>query len=74
MEKFKRISRWVVTGLVVFCILAFILQNTQSVATRFLMFEVVAPRAALIAVCFALGIVTGVLIMLTRGKGKPGGS
>ena len=74
MEKFIRIGRWVATGLAVFCILAFVFQNTDSVTTRFLMFRIAAPRAALIVICYALGIVTGVLIMIRKKKDTHAGS
>ena len=64
-EKLLKAARWVPTGIAVFCILAFIAQNTQSVETRFLFFRFVAPRAGLIAISFGLGVVTGILILLT---------
>lgn len=67
-EKILQITHWTATGFAVFCILAFIFQNRQSVETRFLMFRITAPRAALIAISFALGVVTGVLLMLKHKK------
>lgn len=72
-EKVLLVGRWAGTGLAVFCVLAFIVQNMQSVETRFLMFSITAPRAALIAISFALGIVTGVLLMLKHKKRTPAG-
>lgn len=41
-----------------------VLQNTESVETRFLFISVTMPRAALLALTMLIGVATGVLISL----------
>ena len=65
MKKFKTITIAVVLVLV----LIVILQNTQSVETKFLFVKITMPRAFLLMLTFLFGFVAGLLVTL-RLEGK----
>lgn len=45
-----------------------VIQNTESVETRFLFATVVMPRAVLLAITFLLGVIVGLLIAFLRKR------
>ena len=65
MKKFKTITIAVVLVLV----LIVILQNTQSVETKFLFVKITMPRAFLLMLTFLSGFIAGLLVTL-RLEGK----
>lgn len=65
MKKFKTITIAVVLVLV----LIVILQNTQSVETKFLFVKITMPRAFLLMLTFLFGFIAGLLVTL-RLEGK----
>ena len=65
MRKFKIIT--IVTVMVLALIV--ILQNTQSVETKFLFVNITMPRAFLLMLTFLFGFISGLLVTL-RLKGK----
>ena len=67
MKKAKIIIIAVVSTLV----LIVILQNTESVETRFLFAKMIMPRAFLLMLTFLFGFVAGLLVTL-RFEGKIG--
>lgn len=52
-------------------VLIVVLQNTQSVETRFLFVSVVMPRAALLAITFLVGLAAGLLLSFVLVKHLP---
>jgi len=64
MKKFKTI----VIALVLILVLIIVLQNTQSVETKFLFAKVTMPRAFLLMLTFLFGFVTGLLTTLSLGR------
>ena len=60
MKRFKIIAIAVVLVLV----LIVILQNTQSVETKFLFVKITMPRAFLLMLTFLFGFITGLLVTL----------
>ncbi len=52
-------------------LIIFVLQNTEMVIVNFFFWDISIPRALLIFVCFAMGLVFGVLIP-SSGKNKQG--
>jgi uncharacterized integral membrane protein len=64
MAKFKTI----VIALVVLLVLVLILQNTQSVETKFLFAKVTMPRAFLLMLTFLFGFVAGLMATLSFGR------
>lgn len=50
-------------------LIIFVLQNTEMVIINFFFWDISIPRALLIFVCFAMGLVFGLLIPST-GKNK----
>jgi len=60
MAKAKLIAALVLAALVV----TVVLQNTQSVETKFLFATLTMPRAALLGVTLLIGIVIGMLVSL----------
>ena len=47
-----------------------ILQNLEPASTHILFMELTMPRAVLLAVTFALGLVTGLVVAGVVGRGK----
>lgn len=61
------------TKIIIIIILAvsliiFVLQNTETVAIKFWFWELSIPRALLLFVCFALGIIIGLIIPSSKKK------
>ena len=67
MKKFKIIT----IAVVLLLVLIVILQNTQSVETKFLFFRVAMPRAFLLMLTFLFGFIAGLLATLRLGS-RPG--
>ena len=67
MARVKQIAALILAALA----LIIVLQNTQSVETKFLFATVTMPRAALLAVTMLIGIVVGILIALGLSARKP---
>jgi uncharacterized integral membrane protein len=65
MKKFKTIT----IAAVIVLVLIVILQNTQSVETKFLFVRVSMPRAFLLMLTFMFGFIAGLLVTL-RLEGK----
>jgi len=65
MKNFKTIT----IAVVILLFLIVILQNTQSVETKFLFVRVTMPRAFLLMLTFLFGFVAGLFVTL-RLKGK----
>jgi len=53
-------------------LIIFVLQNTEMVIINLFLWDFSIPRALLIFVCFAMGLVIGLLIPSSSGKGVPG--
>lgn len=53
-------------------LIVFVLQNTAMVSIKFWFWELSIPRALLLFVCFAIGLIIG-LIIPTAKKAKPAG-
>ncbi len=64
MAKFKTI----IIAVVLLLVLVLILQNTQSVETKFLFAKVTMPRAFLLMLTFLFGFVAGLLATLSFGR------
>jgi putative membrane protein len=67
MKKFKIIT----IAVVLLLVLIVILQNTQSVETKFLFISITMPRAFLLMLTFLFGFIAGLLATLRLGT-KPG--
>ena len=67
MARVKQIATLILAALA----LIIVLQNTQSVETKFLFATVTMPRAALLAITMLIGIVVGILIALGLTARKP---
>jgi putative membrane protein len=52
-------------------LIVFVLQNTTMVSIKFWFWELSIPRALLLFVCFAIGLVIGLIIPASK-KAKPG--
>jgi lipopolysaccharide assembly protein A len=61
MKKLKLVSALTAVLLIVIVIL----QNTQSVTTKFLFFTISMPNAVLIGLTLLIGIASGILVALT---------
>lgn len=62
--------RWIVTAVLVALTAIVILQNTAETETRVLFFTLTMPRALLLAIVFAVGVLTGMLLARHRRKRK----
>lgn len=49
-------------------LIVFVLQNTEIVNVNFFFWDLNIPRALLIFVCFAMGLIFGLLIPSSRSK------
>lgn len=61
------------TKIIVIIILAilliiFVLQNTQMIQIKFWFWELSIPRALLLFVCFAIGLVIGLIVPSSRSR------
>lgn len=66
MQRFRKIA---IVALIVLAVVV-VLQNTAAVNTRFLLWEVSAPRALLLAVTLLIGFVIGLLTAWRRGGAR----
>ena len=66
MLRFRKIA---VVVLIVLAVVV-VLQNTTAVSTRFLLWEVSAPRAVMLAVTLLIGFVVGLLTAWRRKGGR----
>lgn len=48
----------------------FVLQNTSTVEINFLFWDLSIPRAALLFVCFAIGLIIGLIIPSSKRKSE----
>ena len=53
-------------------LIIFVLQNTEMVIVNFFLWDISIPRALLIFVCFAMGLVFGLLIPSSGNKSETG--
>ncbi|MHC4076585.1 MAG: LapA family protein, partial [Planctomycetota bacterium] len=67
MKKFKTIT----IAVVIVLVLIVILQNTQSVETKFLFVRFSMPRAFLLMLTFMFGFIAGLLVTLRLEGKKP---
>ena len=67
MARVKHIAALILAALA----LIIVLQNTQSVETKFLFATVTMPRAALLAVTMLIGVVVGILVTLGLSARRP---
>jgi len=49
-------------------LIVFVLQNTETVNVNFFFWDLSIPRALLLFVCFALGLIIGLIIPSSRTK------
>lgn len=52
----------VIVGVLIILFLIFIFQNTTSVTVAFLMFHITMPRALVLILSLAVGIIIGILL------------
>jgi uncharacterized integral membrane protein len=70
MAKFKT----AIISILVILVIIIVLQNTQSVETKFLFMSVTMPRAVLLVVTFLLGFAVGIIAaktLATKVFGSP---
>jgi len=48
----------------------FVLQNTETVNINFYFWDIIIPRALLLFVCFAMGLIIGLIIPASRKQKK----
>ena len=53
-------------------LIIFVLQNTEMVIVNLFLWDISIPRALLIFVCFAMGLVFGLLIPSSENKSETG--
>lgn len=51
-------------------LIVFVLQNTEIVNVNFVFWDLSIPRALLLFVCFAMGLIIGLIIPSSRKKKK----
>ena len=61
-----------VIALLAVLLIIFVLQNTEMVIINLFFWDISIPRALLIFVCFAMGLVIGLLIPSSEKKEVPG--
>jgi putative membrane protein len=66
MQRFRKIA---IVALIVLAAIV-VLQNTAAVSTRFLLWEISAPRAVLLAVTLLIGFVIGLLTAWRHGGAR----
>jgi putative membrane protein len=52
-------------------LIVFVLQNTTMVSIKFWFWELNIPRALLLFVCFAMGLIIGLIIPTSKNKKQP---
>ena len=65
-------TKIVVIALLAVLLIIFVLQNTEMVIVNLFLWDISIPRALLIFVCFAMGLVFGLLIPSSGNKSEPG--
>ncbi len=61
-------TKIVIIILLTILLIIFVLQNTEMVIINFFFWDISIPRALLIFVCFAMGLVIGLLIPSSQQK------
>ncbi|MEM6392171.1 MAG: LapA family protein [Planctomycetota bacterium] len=61
-------ARLILIALGIVLALIVIFQNTESVRTRFLFITLEMPRAGLLALTFAIGLITGLLLAVSTKR------
>ena len=67
-------TKIVVIALLAVLLIIFVLQNTEMVIINLFLWDISIPRALLIFVCFAMGLVFGLLIPSSGNKSESGNS
>jgi putative membrane protein len=65
-------TKIVVIALLAVLLIIFVLQNTEMVIINLFLWDISIPRALLIFVCFAMGLVFGLLIPSSGNKSETG--
>jgi len=65
-------TKIIVIALLAVLLIIFVLQNTEMVIVNLFLWDVSIPRALLIFVCFAMGLVFGLLIPSSGKKSEVG--
>jgi len=65
-------TKIVVIALLAVLLIIFVLQNTEMVKINLFLWDISIPRALLIFVCFAMGLVFGLLIPSSGNKSESG--
>jgi uncharacterized integral membrane protein len=65
-----RLTKQIVVGLLALLILVVVIQNTETVKTRFLWITVSMPRALLLFITALIGYAAGIFSAVVRGKGS----
>lgn len=65
-------TKIVVIALLAVLLIIFVLQNTEMVIVNLFLWDISIPRALLIFVCFAMGLVFGLLIPSSGNKSETG--
>lgn len=61
-------TKIVVIAMLAVLLIIFVLQNTEAVIVKLLLWDISIPRALLIFVCFVMGLVFGLLIPSSGNK------
>ena len=64
-------TKVIVIILLAVLLIVFVLQNTEIVVINFFFWDISIPRALLIFVCFAMGLVIGLLIPSSGKRKQP---
>jgi len=62
--------KYIVLIILLILFIIFIIQNTASVTVKFLAFEAMMPRAILLTVTFAIGVLIGIFVPYRLKKEK----
>jgi len=65
-------TKIVIIALLAVLLIIFVLQNTEMVIVNLFLWDISIPRALLIFVCFAMGLVFGLLIPSSGNKSETG--
>lgn len=65
-------TKIIVIALLAVLLIIFVLQNTEMVIVNLFLWDISIPRALLIFVCFAMGLVFGLLIPSAGNKSEAG--
>jgi uncharacterized integral membrane protein len=65
-------TKVVIIILLAVLLIVFVLQNTETVNINFFFWDLTIPRALLLFVCFAVGLIIGLIIPSSRLKKEAG--